>query len=128
LRVLLDTHAFLWWIEGNRRLSRAAKSLIEDPKNELLVSAATIWEIATKVRLGRLSVAAGSAPAIADEIAAQGFTPLGITVAHAELAGGLPGAHGDPFDRMLLAQAILEGVPIVSIDNAFDGHGVSRVW
>ena len=128
MRVLLDTHAYLWWIRGSRRLSRAAKSVIGSAGNEVLVSVASIWEIATKVRLGRLEVAAGVTPAIADEVAAQGFVRLGISLAHAELAGSLPGAHGDPFDRMLIAQSLLEGVPILSADEAFDGFGVSRIW
>ena len=128
MRVLLDTHAYLWWIGGSRRLSRAAKSVIGSAGNEVLVSVASIWEIATKVRLGRLEVAAGVTPTIADEVAAQGFVPLGISLAHAELAGSLPGAHGDPFDRMLIAQSLLEGVPILSADEAFDGFGVSRIW
>lgn len=128
MRVLLDTHTFLWWIEGNRRLSRPAKSLIADETTEVLVSAASVWEIAIKIRLGKLSVQPGVGPAIAAEIDAQGFLPFDITPAHAQLAGTLPMRHRDPFDRMLVAQALSGGLPLVSNDELFDDYGVSRIW
>jgi PIN domain nuclease of toxin-antitoxin system len=97
-------------------------------ENEVFVSAASVWEIATKVTLGKLSVSAGTAAGIVDEIGSQGFRPLDITVAHAHHAGSLAGTHRDPFDRMLIAQSVLEGISIVSNEALFDAYGVSRLW
>ena len=128
MRLLLDTHAFVWWIAGNAALSTAAHAAIDDPANAVLVSAASAWEIATKHRIGKLSSAAELAADIAGAIAAQGFTELPITIRHAQLAGTLPGPHRDPFDRMLMAQSILEGATLVSNEALFDAHGVNRLW
>jgi len=128
VRLLLDTHAFVWWIAGNAALSTAAHAAIDDPANAVLVSAASAWEIATKHRIGKLSSAAELAADIAGAIAAQGFTELPITIRHAQLAGTLPGPHRDPFDRMLMAQSILEGATLVSNEALFDAHGVNRLW
>ncbi len=128
MRVLLDTHTFLWWLDGDRRLSRRARALIGDDANEILVSAASAWEISTKARLGRLPGALDVAADVAGCLASQGFSALDISVVHAQRAGHLPGQHRDPFDRMLAAQAQAEDVPIVSNDRAFDGFGVRRIW
>ncbi len=126
--VLLDTHAFLWWIADSRRLSDAGQEVIGDESNDIVVSAASAWEIASKFRLGKLPGCEAVAVDIAGHIAGQGFMELAIGVADAERAGRLPGPHRDPFDRMLAAQALVHGFPIVSIDPVFDGFGVSRVW
>ena len=128
VRLLLDTHAFLWWLDGDRRLSRKARALIGDEGNVVLVSAASAWEISTKARLGKLPGAVDVAADIAGSMAAQKFSALDITILHAQRAGRLPGEHRDPFDRMLAAQAQIEDLPIVSDDRVFDGYGVSRVW
>jgi PIN domain nuclease of toxin-antitoxin system len=128
VRLLLDTHAFLWWLDGDRRLSRKARALIADEANIVLVSAASAWEISTKARLGKLPGAVDVAADIAGSMAAQGFSALDITILHAQRAGRLPGEHRDPFDRMLVAQAQLEDLSIVSNDRVFDGYGVSRIW
>ena len=128
MRLLLDTHAFLWWLAGNARLSMSARRAVEDPDNDVIVSAASAWEIATKHRIGKLSEAAVVAQDVAGAIASQGFEELPITVEDAERAGGLPGPHGDPFDRMLIAQAVARGLVLVSIDRVFDKYGVRRVW
>ena len=128
MRLLLDTHAFLWWLAGNMRLSMSARRAVEDPDNDVIVSAASAWEIATKHRIGKLSEAAAVAQDVAGAIASQGFEALPITVEDAERAGGLPGPHGDPFDRMLIAQAVARGLVLVSIDQVFDKYGVRRVW
>ena len=101
---------------------------IEDPDNDVIVSAATAWEITTKYRIGKLSEAAAVAQDVAGAIAGQGFEELPITVEDAERAGRLPGPHGDPFDRMLIAQAVVRGLVLVSIDQVFDRYGVRRVW
>ena len=128
LRVLLDTHAFLWWLDGDRRLSRRARALIEDEGTEVFVSAATAWEISIKAASGKLPGALDVAADVLGCIRAEGFLPLDITVSHAQRAGSLPNVHGDPFDRVLIAQSNLEGLPILSIDDTFDDYDVSRVW
>lgn len=128
MRVLLDTHAFLWWLDGDRRLSRLARRTIADESNVILVSAASAWEISTKARLGKLPGAVEVAADVSACIASQEFHSLDITVLHAQRAGRLPGPHRDPFDRMLAAQSQIEDLPIVTNDEIFDGYAVTRVW
>jgi PIN domain nuclease of toxin-antitoxin system len=128
MKLLLDTHALLWWFDGDRKLSRSVRRLIEEQECTIYVSAASTWEIATKSRLGKLSGALKIARKLPEAIAEQGFSPLGISVAHGQRAGWFPGAHRDPFDRMLAAQALSENMPLASIDGVFDGFGVERVW
>jgi len=128
MRVLIDTHALLWWLDGDRRLSRRARAVIGDVANVVLVSAASAWEITSKARIGRLPGALEVAADVAGHVTAQAFTALDISMLHAQRAGRLPGDHRDPFDRMLAAQAQLEDLPIVSNDEVFDSYGVNRVW
>ena len=128
MQVLLDTHAFLWWIADSDRLSGPARSMIADEANDIVVSAASAWEIATKFRIGRLPGCEALSLAVSGHITEQGFTELEISVADAERAGRLPGPHRDPFDRMLAAQALKREFPVVSIDSVFDGFGVIRLW
>ena len=128
MRILLDTHAFLWWLADSRRLSEPARRAIADDANEISVSAASAWEIATKVRIGKLPDAAVLAADIAGHIAHQGFEELAIGVTEAERAGRLPGPHRDPFDRMLIAQALARELPVLSVDTIFDRYGVTRIW
>ena len=128
MRILLDTHALLWWLDGDSRLSGPARKAIADKGNSVLVSAASVWEITTKHRLGKLPGAADVAADVPACLASQDFLALDITVAHAQRAGFLPGPHRDPFDRMLIAQAQIEGLPLVSIEAVFDHYGVRRIW
>jgi PIN domain nuclease of toxin-antitoxin system len=128
VRLLLDTHALLWWLEGDPSLSTAARAAIEDEANEVCVSAASAWEIATKHRLGKLPGAAEVAVDVAGCVASQGFVELPISVAHGQKAGALPGPHRDPFDRMLVAQAMLEDLVLVSSETLFDRYGARRLW
>ena len=128
MRLPLDTHAFLWWLAGSRRLSANARSAIENDANDVLVSAATAWEIATKHRLGKLPQAELVAQDVQGAVAGQGFEALAITVDDAQGGGQLPGRHRDQFDRMLIAQAVVHGLALVSIDAVFDGYGVNRLW
>lgn len=128
MKLLLDTHALLWTLEDNPRLSRMAREAISDPANELLVSAASAMEITTKHRLGKLPEAAKLAADWDRTLAHLRTTPLPITVRHAFRAGNLPFAHGDPFDRLLIAQAEIEGVALVSNERLFDSFGVQRLW
>jgi PIN domain nuclease of toxin-antitoxin system len=128
MRLLLDTHTLLWWLDGDRRLSRRAKAAIGDEDNRVLVSAASAWEITTKARLGKLPGAIDVAADVAGAVASQRFESLDLSILHAQKAGRLPGSHRDPFDRMLAAQSQLEDIPIVSNDAVFDTFGVGRVW
>ena len=128
MRALLDTHAFVWWLADSGRLSRTARQAIADEENDIVVSAASAWEITTKYRLGRLPEGAVAAVDVAGSIAGQGFGELTISVTDAERAGRLPGPHRDPFDRMLIAQALARDLVIVSIDAVFDRYGVNRLW
>lgn len=128
MRALLDTHALLWWLAGDKKLSAAARAVIQDESNEILVSAATAWEISTKVRLGKLPGAAAIVTDLADHTLTQGFIHLDVSFAHGVRAGLLPGPHRDPFDRMLIAQAQAEDVALMSNETVFDAYGVRRIW
>lgn len=128
MHALLDTHALLWWLDGDRRLPRSARAIIAEETTTVLVSAASAWEIATKVRIGRLPGTEEVAADLPGIVLGQGFVQLPITLAHAQRAGSLPGSHRDPFDRMLIAQAQVEDVPLVSNEVLFDAYGVRRIW
>jgi PIN domain nuclease of toxin-antitoxin system len=128
MRALLDTHAFLWWLAGDRALSAAARALIGDADSTVFVSAATAWEIATKHRIGKLPGAASIALDIQRSVHSQGFTPMDVTMRHAQRAGALQGHHRDPFDRMLIAQAIVEDCVLISNERVFDAYNVPRLW
>ncbi len=128
MRLLLDTHAFLWWVFADPKLSRAARTAISDEaQNSVFVSAASAWEIATKYRIGKLAGARVVAEDVSGAIAAEGFNPLAVSVLHAERAGGLAGDHRDPFDRMLIAQAISDDLALVSNERVFEAYGVKRL-
>ena len=128
MRLLLDTHAFLWWLVDSPRLPQPVRRAIEDEANDVLVSAASAWEIATKHRIGKLPEARAVALDIAGAIAGEGFEELPITVDDAARAGSLPGPHRDPFDRMLIAQAQARNLVIVSIEARFEQFGIRRLW
>ncbi|MBI4956719.1 MAG: type II toxin-antitoxin system VapC family toxin [Myxococcales bacterium] len=128
MRLLLDTHALLWWLADDERLPATCRAAVADAANDVYVSAATAWEIATKVRLGKLPGAEALATDIAAKIAAEQFSPLAVEVTHAQRAGALPFAHRDPFDRMLVAQALAEDLVLVSNEALFDACGVRRLW
>jgi PIN domain nuclease of toxin-antitoxin system len=128
VQLLLDTHALLWWLAGDNALSVTARRAIGDADNSIFVSAASAWEISTKHRLGKLPNAAVVASDIDGLIADQGFQGLAIQLAHGQAAGALPGPHRDPFDRMLIAQAVLENLVLVSNESVFDAYAVKRLW
>jgi len=128
VRLLLDTHTFIWWFAGNARLSASARQAIADEDNDVLISAASAWEIATKYRARRLPDAKGLAEDIAGHIADENFEGLPITVADAALAGALQGSLRDPFDRILIAQALARNLVLISIETLFDQYGVRRLW
>ena len=128
MRALLDTHAFLWWLFNDPRLSLAAHDLIRRPDHEILVSAASVWEIATKYRLGKLPEAEEVASDIPGWIERARFLPLSVTPAHAALAGEWRSDHRDPFDRMLAAQAQIEDIPLISCDPALKNFEIDCHW
>ena len=128
MRLLLDTHTFLWWLSGSERLSVRARYAIADDTNEILVSAASAWEITTKHRLGKLVGGELIAQDVPSGIAGQGFAELGITVRDASRAGALSGPLRDPFDRMLIAQALIHDLVLVSNETVFDRYGARRLW
>jgi PIN domain nuclease of toxin-antitoxin system len=128
MRLLLDTHTLLWWLSENPSLPASARKLIANKNNDVLVSAASAWEIATKVRLGRLPIAIDLAHDFSAYLERERFDALAVSVEHGVRAGLLPGPHKDPFDRMLIAQALGEHLAVVSNDVVFDGYGVKRTW
>lgn len=128
MRLLIDTDALLWWLSDDPALSDVARQAMAETASVLLVSAASAWEIATKVRLGRLPGAAELAADFEGFMLREGFTTLDITAEHGIRSGLLPGPHKDPFDRMLISQAQAENVPVVTNERMFEAYGVRRVW
>jgi PIN domain nuclease of toxin-antitoxin system len=128
MRVLVDTHALLWAVTGDRKLSKRAHSVLASFANEVFVSAASAWEITTKHRLGKLPSAGELVADFARVVEQLGFQPLPISIDHAQRAGNLPGDHRDPFDRMLIAQAQSENLALVSNEQIFDHYGIKRIW
>lgn len=128
MRLLLDTHALIWWLAGDDALNRKARDAIADVANGVFVSAASAMEVATKFRIGKLPGAALLAQDFEGIVAEQGFAELPITVHHARLAGEMAIAHKDPFDRLLIAQALAEDMVLVSNEVLFDAAAVKRLW
>jgi PIN domain nuclease of toxin-antitoxin system len=128
LRALLDTHALLWWLSDDPALTRTARKIVAETNNTLIVSAASAWEIATKVRLGKLPTGADLASDFSGQIEREGFQLLAISAEHGIRAGLLPGPHKDPFDRMLIAQAQAENIPIITKEAVFESYGLRRLW
>ena len=128
MRVLLDTHSLLWWLAGDERLSLAARETSGSLDNIILVSAVSAWEVSTKFRIGKLPGAREVALDIASCLSSQGFVAIPITLEQAQQAGLLLGPHRDPFDRMLIAQAQLEGLTMVTHDRAFADYDEAQAW
>ncbi len=122
-RLLLDTHVLLWWLGDDRKLKAPIRALLAAPENLVFVSAASIWELRIKEGLGKVDLP----PDFEDVLGAQSFEQLSVTAAHAHALRGLPLHHRDPFDRMLVAQATLEGLTIVSHDDAMRAYGVPLI-
>ncbi len=128
MRILVDTHVLIWAAIASPQLSERARAIIENEDSELLVSAATAWEIATKVRLGRLPQAKELESDFLSKVEEAGYELLPIDAALVLRAARMPGDHGDPFDRIIAAHAIAEDIPVISADRKLDGFGVRRIW
>ncbi len=128
MKLLLDTHAILWWLLGDRKLSVPAREAIGAPGAQVLVSSVSAMEVGTKYHIGKLPEATAIAGLMDARIVENGFEPLALTMAHGDLAGMLDIPHRDPFDRLLIAQARIEDAYLVSNETLFDGFGVRRLW
>jgi PIN domain nuclease of toxin-antitoxin system len=130
VKILLDTHTFLWLIAGDTRLSVKARGIIEAPENERFLSVASLWEMAIKVSLGKLTLKFEEpfADAIGGQLSENGVSLLPLALAHVGRVAVLPFLHRDPFDRLIIAQGLVEKLPIIGRDQAFDGYGVERIW
>lgn len=124
MRLLIDSQAFLWWSEASPHLSLAARGAIADPTNELMISVAALWELTIKASSGKLNLPAD----LETMVASQQFSLLSITFAHLRQLAILPRRHRDPFDRMMIAQALAEGIPIATSDRVFASYGLQIVW
>ena len=128
MKLLIDTHSFLWFIDGSSQLSATARKLIENAANERYLSVASVWEMAIKISLGKLSLGQPIEVQIPHQLSHNGIALLDIGVSHAAVVAALPLHHRDPFDRMLVAQARVEQLSVVSVDSALDAYGVTRLW
>ncbi len=128
MRFLLDTHTFLWWITDDPQLSSRAREVMADAAQELFLSAASGWEIAIKVRLGKLTLPEDREAYISEQLRINAIQSLPVRMAHALHVAGLPDHHRDPFDRMLVAQCQLEGLPILTVDPQISKYDVDVVW
>lgn len=128
MRLLLDTHTLLWWLFDDPKLSATTRDVIAASDNQVIVSSVSAWEISTKHRLGKLPEAGDVSQRLPWYLGRARFGVLGISLEHALAAGSLPGPHKDPFDRMLIAQAQLESVPVATVDRVFRDYGVPVIW
>ncbi len=128
MRLLLDTHTFLWFIAGSTNLSEYVRMLIEAPSNERLLSIASLWEMAIKISIGKLEVGMSFTDLVENQVKANKIELLTIKPEHLDVVIRLPLRHRDPFDRLLIAQSICENIPILSKDAVFDNYSVQRIW
>ena len=128
MKILLDTHTFLWWITGDQKLSGRAREIISDGSNELFLSAATGWEMAIKAQIGRLKLPGEPIHFILEQMRINAIQSLPIQMNHALHVSTLPQHHRDPFDRLLIAQAQLEGLPVLSSDHQLANYQVEVIW
>ena len=128
MRYLLDTHAFLWFVLDDKRISTEAKSIIADSKNTIYFSAASAWEMAIKTKLARLKIVGDFESFIIEQLSTNSFVPLSITISHSLYTERLPQIHKDPFDRIIIAQSKLEDLPLISIDKKIRKYKITVVW
>jgi PIN domain nuclease of toxin-antitoxin system len=128
VNLLLDTHSFIWFVEDHPSLSAHARALIEEPTNTVFLSIASVWEMAIKVSLGKLHLSQPFDLFMPNQLLLNDVTLLDIAVSHTMRVAMLPFHHRDPFDRLLIAQSQVEGMPLISADSIFDAYGVNRLW
>jgi PIN domain nuclease of toxin-antitoxin system len=128
MKILLDTHALLWWLFNDPKLSTKAHDIISNSNNIIIVSSISAWEISTKHRLGKLPEAGDIVDNLTSYLKVSNFSVLEISLEHALLAGKLPPFHRDPFDRMLIAQSLIEKIPIITVDHAFKDYSIPIIW
>ena len=128
MKYLLDTHAFLWFVLDDQRISPRAKSIIANSQNEIFFSAASAWEMAIKVKLDRFKIKGDLDTFITEQLSMNSFAPLSITISHSLYTERLPQIHKDPFDRILISQSKLEDLPLISKDKAIRKYKVKSIW
>ncbi len=128
MRLLLDTHAFIWYATDSSRLSTTARSLIDNGDNDILLSTASVWEMAIKHSIGRLNFSLPFMEFIKQQIAVNRIEILEISFDHIEVVASLPLHHRDPFDRLIIAQSMAEQIPVLSVDGIFDAYAIARLW
>lgn len=128
MKILLDTHTFLWFIEGNLNLSDIARNAIEDPRNQRFLSVASLWEMSIKVSIGKLELRMTFAELLKREVYANAIELLEIQAQHLDELAKLPFYRKDPFDRLIIAQSLAENIPIVTKDSAFDSYPTTILW
>ena len=128
MRFLLDSHAFLWWLDGSANISEAARSVLRVRKNEIFVSLACVWEMAVKTSLGKLRLALPFERFMTENLGRNTFTLFPVEFRHVLGVASLPFHHRDPFDRLLVAQSIEDEIPVISADTIFDRYGAQRIW
>ncbi len=128
MRLVLDTHALIWYVDRDHLLSPTAHAAITNPANELFLSAATVWEMAIKVGIGKLTLSGPYRLWIEKAVTDLRLIHLPVTIEYADAQARLPHHHGDPFDRLLIAQALTDGIAVVGADAVFDRYGVTRLW
>jgi PIN domain nuclease of toxin-antitoxin system len=128
VRLLLDTHAFIWWANNDPQLSTPARIAVGDRANEIFLSSVSTWEMAIKVAIGKLTLSATVPVVVASQVSQYQFIPLPINYEHTYQVETMPLHHTDPFDRLLIAQALVENLLIVTCDSKFGPYGVSTLW
>ena len=128
MKLLTDTHTFLWFVYNDPQLSSTARNLIADPANDILLSLASVWELAIKYGIGKLTLTQPVELFVPDQLQRNNMQTLPILMSHALYVAKLPLHHRDPFDRLMIAQSLLEAIPIISVDAVFDNYGVQRFW
>ena len=128
MKYLLDTHSFLWFVLDDKRISTKAKSIIKDRQNEIFFSAASAWEMAIKIKLNRIKIKGELESFISEQLVTNSFIPLSITISHSLYTERLPQFHKDPFDRMIIAQSIVENLQLISKDKDVKKYKIATVW
>ncbi len=128
MRFLIDTHTFIWYVQSSEQLTTSVTTIINNGRNEILLSTASIWEMAIKQSTGKLNLGLPYANFINEQMRINNIGLLQIEVAHLDVVASLPFHHRDPFDRLLVAQVLFENIPIISIDQSFDAYSIQRIW